>query len=254
MTFSQTFKAIWWFILLCVLSTHIYFQYDRYSNENVSWFDGLVFLAWLGLSLGPLFREVNIFGFQLRNEIREMKEQLNGAIASVRSDMRLIAENTQTTNVYGAMPPPPDSRLDEIEASIKEVLESINQGKQEPLIADDVEKFIKDPNSPRVDVLFKARLTLEKEVRTIFELSSADIQIMARRSPPISRVLSILVDIGVLEPRLANAVREVYSVCSPAMHGEDVTEEQFEFVQHTAPELISTLRSVHKQLNWEYCT
>jgi hypothetical protein len=47
-----------------------------------------------------------------------------------------------------------------------------------------------------------------------------------------------------MEPRLDHAIREVYAVCSPAIHGEPVTQAQIDFVKDVGPELIAALRSI----------
>lgn len=47
-----------------------------------------------------------------------------------------------------------------------------------------------------------------------------------------------------ISPNLAHAVREVYSVCSAAIHGEDVSDNQVQFVRDVAPELLAALEAV----------
>jgi hypothetical protein len=48
--------------------------------------------------------------------------------------------------------------------------------------------------------------------------------------------------VGLVE--FCNDIREVYSVCSPAIHGEPITEAQVSFVRDVAPELIAALRAI----------
>ncbi len=42
-----------------------------------------------------------------------------------------------------------------------------------------------------------------------------------------------------------HAIKEVYNVCSPAIHGEEVTEQQVAFVKDLAPKIVATLRKIN---------
>lgn len=251
MNFSNPFRAVWWFLLLVGLGLYLFVRYGQISGGTVNWFDGLVFLSWLGLALGPLFNEIDIFGFKLKNELKNLKDHVTREIGSIRSEIRVNSENTQTMspNFMFGYPPPPDSQLHNLETRIKQAVEEAMVGRERP--PQDVEAFIADPNSPGLDVLFKARYSIEKELRAIYELANID---KKHRRMPIHRLIQPLVENAILEPSLANAAREVYSVCSPALHGEEVSEAQVEFVRNTAPELISALKAISSGMNWEYCT
>ena len=50
-----------------------------------------------------------------------------------------------------------------------------------------------------------------------------------------------------IAPQMGNAIREVYSVCSPAIHGEEVSSAQVDFVRNTAPELIPALEVISER-------
>ena len=65
-----------------------------------------------------------------------------------------------------------------------------------------------------------------------------------RRPIPVFQIARILANEGLLDPRLANVVREVYAVASPAVHGEPVSEAKIAFVRDVAPELISALKAI----------
>jgi hypothetical protein len=57
----------------------------------------------------------------------------------------------------------------------------------------------------------------------------------------LSRVLS---EAGVIEPGLTNAIREMYSVSSPAIHAEDVSQPKVSFVREVGPQLVGALRVI----------
>jgi len=50
-----------------------------------------------------------------------------------------------------------------------------------------------------------------------------------------------------LHPNIANAIREVYSVCSPAIHGEPVTVAQVNFVRDVTPQIIEALTEIERR-------
>jgi hypothetical protein len=57
----------------------------------------------------------------------------------------------------------------------------------------------------------------------------------------------VLVQNELLQPRFAHAIREIYSVCSPAIHGEPVTDAQISFVQDVAKEVIDALSEIESR-------
>lgn len=76
-----------------------------------------------------------------------------------------------------------------------------------------------------VKFLFATRFAIERELRRI----AANRQIASAKSA--FRLSRALVEAGVMEGRLDNAIREVYAVCSPAIHSEPVTKAQINFVR-----------------------
>ena len=92
-----------------------------------------------------------------------------------------------------------------------------------------------------VKFLFATRFAIERELRRI----AANRQIApANRPVPAFRLTRALVEAGLMEARLEHAIREVYAVCSPAIHGEPVTEAQLNFVRDIGSELIAALQSI----------
>ncbi len=47
-----------------------------------------------------------------------------------------------------------------------------------------------------------------------------------------------------IDQQMADVIREVYSICSLAIHGEKAAESQVGFVKKNGPELIKALRAV----------
>ncbi len=43
---------------------------------------------------------------------------------------------------------------------------------------------------------------------------------------------------------IAHAIREVYAICSPAIHGEPVSDAQVAFAEDVGPELVAALKAI----------
>jgi hypothetical protein len=97
-----------------------------------------------------------------------------------------------------------------------------------------------------VAFLFAARYNIELELRRIAEGRQivSGTTPLSRRIVPVFQLTRHLSESELIEPRLAVAIREVCSVCSPAIHGEPVTEAQISFVKEVAPELVAALRTI----------
>ena len=95
----------------------------------------------------------------------------------------------------------------------------------------------------KTELLFWARHDLEKELRRITQerlLTPGGL-----RPKPLMQLTRAAVQAGLIEPQLEHAIREVYAVCSPAIHGAPVTEAQLDFVRDVSPGLIAALRAIH---------
>lgn len=79
---------------------------------------------------------------------------------------------------------------------------------------------------------------IEKEIREIYQLTSF---VEDSRHNSI-KILKELKQNEIIPPYLANAIREVITVCNPAIHGEDVSKVQINFVKELAPKIIHLLR------------
>ena len=78
---------IWYFLLLLGCVYLIAKRYGEITNGKHTFFDVVVILSFVALLLIPLFQEVKIFGIALKKEIEKVKNELQGDIQSLRSDM-----------------------------------------------------------------------------------------------------------------------------------------------------------------------
>ena len=94
-----------------------------------------------------------------------------------------------------------------------------------------------------VSYLFSTRFNLETELRRI--ASGHGLGIERQRVLPVHLLIRSAVESGLLSAKLGEAIRGVFSVCTPAIHGETVTPAQVDFVRDVAPELILALRAIN---------
>ena len=233
------FKVIWWLILVGLLTAFLARRYSALTAGRAVPADIVVFVIWVALLLAPLFSEVSLLGITLKQQMDELKEYVAGQITDVKSEVRSAIDVRATFSPHFNIPAPAaDAQLPEIERRIKSAVSDVlaEHGiQQQPPPA-------QVPVSQDVALLFATRYNLEKELRRIGE--SRQLTGDARRPMPALHLTRALIQAELLEPRLAGAIREVYSVCSPAIHGEPVTEAQVAFVRDVGPELIAALRAI----------
>ena len=93
---------------------------------------------------------------------------------------------------------------------------------------------------------FGIRYNLEREIGRIWQVVSGESG--EQRFTPIARITNSLVRSEMLDPELALVAREVYSICSVAVHGEEVSTRQRDFVEKNASELLSSLRAIRVRI------
>nr|WP_324258168.1 hypothetical protein [Cellvibrio fontiphilus] len=241
MEFSKNFKSFWWTILIFSIGLYLYGRHEKLLAGDPTWFDAIVFIVWVALAIGPFFKEMKLFGFEFKQEVEKLKEHVSGELQAIRNTIQNTSENKQTMNpqfLFG-YPPPADSQLLNIQEQIKSTIHSAisSFGLHSPKS----DAHILEEPAGDIDLLFRARLGIEKELRKIYGFISEG---NSRRPEPIFRIVESLNRAELLTRELGHAIREVYSVCSPAIHGEEITKAQVEFVKNTAPELISALKSI----------
>lgn len=241
MKLPDKFKIFWWALLVSLTSFYIFKRYSKILNNSTSQLDIVVFLVWVALCLIPLYDEINLFGIKLKKEIETLKSHVDNQIESVKADIRssIDVRSHFNPNIYFSAPPPPDSELPAIEGRIREAvgvaLRDHGLEQKSPswasISADDDTQF-----------LMLARFNLEKELRRIwYENFQA---IPDGRLLAISRMVGGMVEREMIDSKLAKAIRDVYAVCSPAVHAEPVTRAQVEFVKDVAPSLIAMLKEI----------
>lgn len=238
MQLPNWFKIAWWVLILFILSYFLYKRYPDVITGKASTLDALALIIWIALALAPIFKEINLFGFKLKQEIESLKEEVRDQITNLQSEIRTNIRS-EISPRFTFLHPPPDKQLPELEERIKSAVQDVIKQHGIQLIVPKPEELAVEDD---VQSLFAARHNIEKELRRI--LASRFGEEIIRRPMSILQMAYGLVIGGLIEPGLANAIREVYAVCSSAIHGKPVTEAQIAFVREVAPQLIAALKAI----------
>ena len=235
MKLPNWFKILWWVILCVCLFVVLYARVSAIQNGTATSVDAFLFLILFILLLLPLFSEFDLFGIKLKARIEEVKSEVKEQVTLLRNEIVSVGVNTQF-NPQIHLAPPPDSKLPELEKKYQRILDELKLNRRSESLVD-IQTELTVPAD--ANYLFLVRYSIEKELRRIWrDRFDGDLQ---RRAIPVRKILSYLRESELVDPALPGMVQEVYSVCSPAIHGEDVTQAQIEFVRDIAPDLISTL-------------
>ncbi len=241
MKLPNWFKVLWWLIILITLTTLLLIRYPDLKSGNTSTLDVIAFVIWVALLLAPIFQEVNLFGVKLKQEIKSLKEDVRHQITNLQTEVRASIQANLSQQVTLAYPtPPPDSQLPELKEKIRTAVQEemsllgLKLSTTEEMPSEEVPHDIKS--------VILARYKIEKELRRIwsahFDLNEV------QRPPSIKRMSSDLNVARIITPRLSLGIPAFYSICSPAVHGEEVTPMQMVVVKEVAPSLINILKNI----------
>jgi hypothetical protein len=227
----------WWGIALIGMLLFLFARLPTLEAGGATFADIVVFLILVGLWVLPLVSEVDILGVKLKREVQAVKDELKGEIRELRNSVEV--RNTVSAQVYaGYPPPPPDQSLPELKV---EIHKAVSEAMAETQFGRPTIRSAEIEVPGDAEYLFQVRYSLEKELRRIY---TSRINDPKERFTSVIAMARMLVRSEDLTPQLAGAIREVYSACSAAVHGEDVSDKQVAFVKDVAPELVSVLRGI----------
>ncbi len=236
-------KFVWWLILIILLISFLLPRVNSIQSGNAQPFDMFLFLILMALLLIPLFQEVEFFGIKLKKEVEELKKEFSSQFNILRTDIhnKIDLQNQSYHNFYFGQQPfiPPDSKLPELENSFRNILtETLRTEGISRVTQQDISFDISD----NIQYLFNVRFSIEKELTRILDTNQIDIE--DRRFIPVQKMISHLLNFEVINRKIADMIRKVYAICSPAIHAREVTEEQVNFVKDIAPELLNYLKNI----------
>lgn len=240
MSFSRGFKITYWIALIAVLTRFLWLRVDDAVTGYATAADIFVFAIWIALLLAPLYSEVEFFGVKLKQEIEKAKTEIGREVAQLRAEIsNAVDVRTTVAPQFHMVAPPADSQLPAIVAQVKKAVDDAFASRSLSAPSSPVALDAKDE---RTEYMFWTRHDLEKELRRI--AGGRDLLSATRRPIAGVQLARLLVQNEVLEPSLERAVREVYAVCSGAIHAEDPTAPQEAFVKEVGPQLIAALKAI----------
>lgn len=238
MNFYSWFRVLWWLMLIIGLSVFLYFRLPEFIAGRNGAIDIFAFVMWAALLLAPVFQEMAFFGMSLKQELREVKNEMREQLLELKADIHNTVDVHPNINVF-APAPPPDAALPKLEEQAKRIVRE--QRKLRAVREEHPKQPIAEiPESAKY--LFAVRYSIERELRKLLRSRSPDYQ--SPRLLTAFQMVRVLLQAELLDSHLAEVVREVLAVCSPAIHGDDVSEAKKKFVADIAPELIDTLQSL----------
>ena len=240
MKLPNWFKIVLWLSLTGVITWFLYNRYAGLVAGQATSVDVVAFIVWVALLLAPLFNEVSLLGITFKQEAEELKKFVAAQVSEIRTEVRNAVDIRTTFSPNITIPAPPaDSQLPELEARIKAAVSGAlaSHGLQPQQTTPPALRISDD-----VSFLFATRYNIERELRRISY--TRDIAPTSRRPVPIFQLSRMLAETGLIEPRLEHAIREVYAICSPAIHGEPVSEAQVAFAKDVGPELVAALKAI----------
>lgn len=238
MKLPNWFKILWWALVTIALLVLLKNRFTNIMDGTANPSDLFLFVILVILVLLPLFQEFDIFGIKLKKEVADLKADVNDKLLSIKNEIHNIDVNTQVAPQF-YLYPPPDHELPNIEKRVKDDLQDAMKFLQVDSPVDIQTELLLPKN---VNYLFLVRYTIEKELRRIWKdrLQGEE----SRRPVPVYQIARMLVDADLINDRLAHAIREVYAICSPAIHGEPISDKHVAFARDVAPELIATLMAI----------
>lgn len=233
--FSDRFRTTWWIVLLVLTTLFLSFRHKTLIGGDLKPIDYLVVLVWTALVLLPVFREISLFGVAFKEKLEGLEKGIAGLGAEFRNSVDI--RNQFTPIVLPA--PPPDAQLPAIEERVQRAMENALRGMG---IAREEAQTDQLHAPENATFLFHVRFNIERELRRIWHQRYQDEP--SRRFTPTLQIARTLVQAGIIDPGLEGAIREVWTVASPAVHGEEVSAAQVAFARDVAPNLVSALKSI----------
>jgi len=235
------FKVLWWIVLLVLTGLILSKRIEAISLGQTVPTDIVILLIFIALMLTPIFSEIDLFGIKLKREIENLKSDVATKLLEIKNVISSNQNQTVTNNFQGFGPPPPDTKLPEIEVEIERIVKAKLVEHGLPLNV---------PIAGRIDVpddnllMFKVRYNIENHLRRIWEQRFNNEQEYNRRHQPIMKIIQDLTKFEIIDGNFFGILREILSICNYAIHGEKVTDNQAKFVTKNAKQVIDYLSQV----------
>lgn len=226
-------RFLYWGLLLAAVVGVAALRRSVIWDGNLSYFDQglLVFLAIV--LLVPLVGEMEAFGFRLRGQIKEAKNELRDDIRQLHSVITSsVAVRNDIFNVT-ALPAPSEHVLRDLEAYVRQrQAETGLTGATAPA----PERELDVPERARF--LFSVRYALEEKINDLASLLGIEYR-------GVRQVLNVLAA-EYLGAEDVSVFNEVWKIASKGIHGQPLDQHHVDYVREAYPYLIGILDSVER--------
>jgi hypothetical protein len=232
---SENFQTFWWGALVTAIGFYLHGRYSKLIEGKPSYFDVVVFIVWIGVCLAPLFKEIDLFGIKLKQQIDDLKKDVSHQLSILKTEIKSSIEvsNANSNQIFfqSGAAPPKDSEIPNLSEQIRRTLDELGIA----IAQDGAYDYGVDPIHVE---MFKVRLSFENLLR-----EHADIDERYRRRYSVGKLLNDLKSHDRVSKNVLNGAMEVISVCNYAVHGEQLSMAQIAFVRESAPGLLAALKS-----------
>jgi len=230
--FRNTYLAI----LIIVGVFLVYIQRVSIFGSTPTSVDLLLLASAITCLVLPIVKEISLGGITLKKEIEETKREIKDSISKIRNEIISSVAVSPTINV--GHHPMNDEALATLEANLEQTVNKALQA-----FAPEASPERKEINVEKDTIfLFSARHNIEKELRRIW--GNRDIK-DSRWPTTVHYMTQKLAASEIIPQDFVGVIKEVYNICSPAIHGEKVTQQQMLLVQDLAPKIVATLRNIN---------
>ncbi|MCR1795734.1 hypothetical protein [Leptospira sp. id769339] len=238
MKFSNSFKIFWWILLIILFGVALAFRVKAVLEDRVNTIDVILVILFSSLLLLPLLSEIEIFGIKFKQEIEHLKENLGNKIGEVKNEIKSIQIQSVVNNFSSFAPPPPDSKLPELEERINALSKKFEENT--------TFGFFKEADVPESNIqMFKVRFKLERELRRIWRGRYDQKRYSySKWNLTTVEILREMLNMELIDSLFYDLLREIFSICNYAIHGDEPSDSQIDFINSHAGEVLRYLHSI----------
>ena len=224
-------NKLWYLVIIFLSSIYVWNYRDKIFTLDKITAAHIIRVLWLIVLLVPIFSEMELFGFKFKKEIKKIDEQVKEIKTSI-----LTMQMQSTTNLYNYYP----GQLPSNEKRKLQTEVTTNYPRNYP-----EDYFRTDDNTL---YLFSVRRKFEEILNSIAFKSELDFRNSEGMYVNTPTLLRRLYQKELIDAPIYNALREIFAICNRAVHGNDVIQNDVDFVKNTAPNCLSILLKVQDSL------
>ena len=212
-------KIIWGILLFISGLCYILFNYERFFN-SLNLIDCIIIIGTFILAFYPFISEITLFGFSVKKEIQNTKQEMKEALIDLKYQMIDIkTTSTQTQNLNIELLPSKDY--------INDVLNKINEiNSNSTKVAEQKKVEIENEFGVTDDAiyLFKVRAMMENYMNNICG------KFGYTKGIPFMYGIDILKRENLVNSDTYQYLRQLLSICNRGIHGEIISKEYIDFI------------------------